>query len=132
MSSQDVTHRDAPPARGLPVLVALLALLAAGCSSAPLPDTAPPTAAREAPRTGGWVEVWADEFEGETLDRESWNVEVMPDPLNEELQYYPDRADDDPGSNVWVEDGLLVIEAQREDYRHRHHTSAQVQTQGKR
>lgn len=79
-----------------------------------------------------WQLVWADEFDAETLDRESWTVEVMPDPYNEELQYYPDRADDDPGSNVWLEDGVLVIEAREEPFEHRNYTSARLETQGKR
>jgi beta-glucanase (GH16 family) len=79
-----------------------------------------------------WSLVWQDEFDAERLDRASWNVEVMPDPFNEELQYYPDRADDTPGANVWLEDGMLVIEARREDYEHRQYTSARINTQGKR
>lgn len=79
-----------------------------------------------------WSLVWQDEFEGERLDRESWTVEVMPDPYNEELQYYPDRADDTPGANVWTEDGILVIEARREDFEHRRYTSARINTKGKR
>jgi len=79
-----------------------------------------------------WDLVWQDEFTAERLDRESWTVEVMPDPYNEELQYYPDRADDTPGANVWLEDGMLVIEARREDYEHRQYTSARINTKGKR
>jgi beta-glucanase (GH16 family) len=79
-----------------------------------------------------WQVVWQDEFDGPRLDRESWTVEVMPDPHNEELQYYPDRADDTPGANVWVENGALVIEARREDFEHRHYTSARLITKGKR
>lgn len=80
----------------------------------------------------GWELVWADEFDGATLDRASWTVERMPDPHNEELQYYPDRADGDPGSNVWLEDGMLVIEAREEKYEHREYTSARINTRGKR
>jgi beta-glucanase (GH16 family) len=78
------------------------------------------------------VPAWADEFEADVLDRESWTVEVMPDPHNEELQYYTDRADGDPGANVWLEDGVLVIEARREDFEHRRYTSARIDTRGKR
>jgi beta-glucanase (GH16 family) len=79
-----------------------------------------------------WNLVWQDEFEGERLDRANWTVEVMPDPYNEELQYYPDRADHTPGANVWIENGVLVIEARREDFAHRHYTSARINTKGKR
>jgi beta-glucanase (GH16 family) len=84
------------------------------------------------PRDAGWELVWADEFEAARLDRESWTVEVMPDPYNEELQYYPDRADDAAGANVWLEDGVLVIEAREEKYEHRDYTSARIKTEGKR
>ena len=79
-----------------------------------------------------WELIWQDEFEGERLDRNSWTVELMPDPYNEELQYYPDRADDSPGANVWIENGILIIEARREDFEHRHYTSARINTHGKR
>jgi beta-glucanase (GH16 family) len=84
------------------------------------------------PAPNSWDLIWQDEFEGERLDRNSWTVEVMPDPYNEELQYYPDRADDTPGANVWIENGILIIEARREDFEHRHYTSARINTKGKR
>jgi beta-glucanase (GH16 family) len=84
------------------------------------------------PATPSWTLVWQDEFDAPPLDRASWTVELMPDPFNEELQYYPDRADDAPGANVWIEDGILVIEARREDFEHRHYTSARINTKGKR
>jgi beta-glucanase (GH16 family) len=79
-----------------------------------------------------WELVWADEFDGAALDQGSWTPEVMPDPFNEELQYYTDRVDDAPGANAWLEDGALVIEARREDFEHRRHTSARLITKGKR
>ncbi|MFQ6045025.1 MAG: family 16 glycosylhydrolase [Gemmatimonadales bacterium] len=88
--------------------------------------------AGDGPAAETWVLLWQDEFEGARLDRDSWTVEVMPDPYNEELQYYPNRADDTPGANVWLEDGVLVIEARREDFEHRHYTSARINTKGKR
>jgi beta-glucanase (GH16 family) len=110
------------------VLLGAVALLVVGCIS--------PSAVRREPPdrhpAPGWELVWSDEFEGDTLDRASWTVEVMPDPHNEELQYYPDRADRDPGANVWLEDGVLVIEARREDFEHRRYTSARINTRGKR
>lgn len=80
---------------------------------------------------GAWRLVWEESFDGERLDRSSWNVEVMPDPHNEELQYYPDRTDDHPEANIWLEDGMLVIEARREDYAHRRYTSGRINTKGK-
>ncbi len=80
----------------------------------------------------GWELVWADEFDGARIDRESWTPEVMPDPYNEELQYYTDRVDGDPGANAWLEDGALVIEARAEPFEHRRYTSARLITKGKR
>ncbi len=79
-----------------------------------------------------WELVWQDEFDGSLLDGANWNIRLMPDPYNEELQYYPDRPSNSPGANVRVEDGRLVIEARREDFEHRKYTSARVNTKGKR
>jgi beta-glucanase (GH16 family) len=56
----------------------------------------------------------------------------MPDPYNEELQYYTDRVDTAPGANAWLESGMLTIEARREDFAHRRYTSARLITKGKR
>lgn len=56
--------------------------------------------------------VWADEFEGEALDKEAWHVvkgNGCPKLCgfgNNELQFYRDRK-----KNLRVEDGKLVIEA---------------------
>ncbi len=88
----------------------------------------------EPPEDGlfGWALVWADEFDGAVIDQGSWTPEVMPDPFNEELQYYTDRVDGQPGANAWLEDGVLVIEARREDFEHRQYTSARLITKGKR
>ena len=79
-----------------------------------------------------WELAWADEFNGSVIDQSTWTPEVMPDPFNEELQYYTDRIDSDPGANAWVENGALIIEARREDFAHRQHTSARLITKGKR
>lgn len=79
-----------------------------------------------------WELAWSDEFDGSAIDQATWTPEVMPDPPNEELQYYTDRVDGDPGANAWLEDGALIIEARREDFEHRHHTSARLITKGKR
>jgi beta-glucanase (GH16 family) len=84
----------------------------------------------EAPE--GWLLEWSDEFDLWQVDPTSWTAEVMPDPFNEELQYYTDRVDDAPGKNLWLEDGSLVIEARAEAYEHRHYTSGRLISQGKR
>ena len=79
-----------------------------------------------------WELVWADEFEVPAIDAANWTAVVVADPYNEELQYYTDRTDGAAGANAWVEDGALVIEARRERYEHRHHTSARLESKGKR
>lgn len=94
----------------------------AGCVSAPAPH----------PPAENWKLVWADEFDGENIDTSAWTSLVMPDPYNEELQYYTGLTDDAPGSNAWQRDGVLVIEAREEKYEHRKYTSARLITKGKK
>ena len=113
------------------ITVFCLALLAVASGCRPVAE-APPAATEPAAPESRWDLVWADEFDGAQLDRESWTVEMMPDPFNEELQFYPDRTDDHPDANIWLEDGVLIIEARREDYEHRRYTSGRIKTQGKR
>lgn len=108
------------------VSMAVIVVLFAGCGFGDSP--APPLS----PEPTGWQLVWADEFDGAEIDRASWTPEVMPDPYNEELQYYTERVDDDAGANAWLEDGALVIEARGEEFEHRRHTSARLITKGKR
>lgn len=49
--------------------------------------------------------MWNDEFEGNTLDRSNWNVELHePGWVNSELQAYVDSED-----NIKVEDGVLKL-----------------------
>ena len=78
-------------------------ILASACSTGESPATSDPAA------PPGWELVWADEFDGDVIDQSNWSSVVMPDPFNEELQYYTDRIDDQPGANAWVEDGSLII-----------------------
>ncbi|MDD3191913.1 MAG: glycoside hydrolase family 16 protein [Bacilli bacterium] len=72
----------------------------------------------------GWVPVWCDEFEGETVDLTKWNLVDDVWRNNEELQYYsPD--------NIFVEDGKLVIEARKETLSDKEYTSGRMNTQYK-
>lgn len=76
--------------------------------------------------------VWSDEFEGETLDPNTWERQVGTGTLyglppgwgNNELQYYTD----DP-SNGFVADGMLHIVARENDQGHAF-TSARIRTKG--
>jgi beta-glucanase (GH16 family) len=75
----------------------------------------------------GWELVWSDEFDGEGIDPERWvHATGGWGWGNAELQYYTDRPE-----NSRLEDGMLVIEARREEKRvqGREYTSARLKTQ---
>jgi beta-glucanase (GH16 family) len=77
-------------------------------------------------RQAGWVLDWHDEFDGTKLDAGKWVAETGGHGWgNQELQYYTGRPD-----NLRVEDGKLVIEARREDYKGSRYTSARIKTAG--
>lgn len=76
--------------------------------------------------TGGYTLVWADYFDGTSLDNTSWNVEVNGNGGgNNELQYYA-------AENVAVADGCLILTAKREESHGKHFTSGRLNTKGKR
>lgn len=59
-----------------------------------------------------WVQVWSDEFNGNSIDRSKWQFEIGGSGWgNNELEYYTDRS-----QNAFVSGGNLVIQALREDY----------------
>lgn len=75
--------------------------------------------------TEDWQLVWQDDFNGNTLDRDIWNIEVNGDGGgNNELQYYCEKA-------VSVADGNLVITATKENYNGKQCTSGRLNTLGK-
>ena len=72
----------------------------------------------------GYKLMWEDDFNGDTLDTDSWNVELHdPGWVNAELQAYVN----DP-KNIYVKDGNLVIQAIKEG---NSYTSGRVNTQNK-
>lgn len=76
---------------------------------------------------GEYVLVWSDEFEGTALDTTKWNIEVTGGGGgNGEQQYYTARPE-----NLRVEDGVLVIEAKKENYQGKEYTSGRINTKGK-
>ena len=79
------------------------------------------------PRADDWRLTWSDEFEGDEVDSSNWNIEEWePGRVNDEDQAYTARA-----RNLRIEDGVLVIEAHREDYEGARYTSARIQGSGK-
>ncbi len=72
-----------------------------------------------------WVCTWSDEFNGDSLNTEHWNVEVNGDGGgNQEAQYY--RAE-----NITVDDGSLKITAKKENYLGKTYTSGRINSRYK-
>ncbi|MEI8271115.1 MAG: family 16 glycosylhydrolase [Paludibacter sp.] len=59
---------------------------------------------------GGYSLVYADEFDGTTLDLTKWNIQVGY-AANQEQEYYTDGT-----NNIRVENGNLIITAKKENY----------------
>lgn len=71
--------------------------------------------------------VWAEEFDGDALNLDDWTIEVNGSGGgNNELQYYTDRSE-----NIRVADGMLTIEARKEDYLGKDYTSGRIVTKNK-
>jgi beta-glucanase (GH16 family) len=68
-----------------------------------------------------WELLWADEFTGATLDAASWIAVDGASNVNNELQYYTP-------SDVYLEDGSLVLRSQRRTMGGRAYTSGEVRT----
>ncbi len=79
-------------------------------------------------RAEDWQLAWSDEFDANGPPNENnWTIEEWAaGVVNDEDQAYTSRA-----RNVRVEDGHLVIEADREDYQGALYTSARLQSAGK-
>lgn len=69
--------------------------------------------------------VWSDEFDGNGLNLDYWNIETNGDGGgNNELQYYCDRG-------VSVSNGNLILTATKETYQGKTCTSGRINSQGK-
>ena len=76
----------------------------------------------------GYELVWNDEFDGDSIDRSNWTYDIGGWGWgNGEAQYYTDRPE-----NARVQNGLLVIEADSEQFEGSYYTSARLLTQGLR
>jgi len=68
-----------------------------------------------------WQQVWADEFDGATIDRSVWRFDSGP--ANDNIHYFTDRPE-----NARIEDGTLHIIALEETYQGYNYTSALLKT----
>lgn len=75
--------------------------------------------------------VWEDNFDGNTLDKNKWDVEVNKDGGgNNELQYYT-RDNVSVGTEPVSGTSCLIITAKKENYQGRTCTSGRIRTYGK-
>ena len=71
--------------------------------------------------------VWSDEFTGSTISSANWGFDLGGGGWgNNELENYTNRS-----VNARIENGMLVIEARRENFGGNAYTSARMKTQGK-
>ncbi len=81
----------------------------------------------------GYSLVWEDQFSGTSLDVNAWshqNGDGCPNVCgwgNNELEYYTDRP-----SNLFFQDGKLIIEATKEAFGGKQYTSSKILTAGKK
>ncbi|MBQ7696978.1 MAG: family 16 glycosylhydrolase [Paludibacteraceae bacterium] len=72
--------------------------------------------------------VWADEFDGAALDESVWGYNIGGSGWgNNEKQYYTSRPE-----NIRVQNGMLEIEARKEQYQNNDYTSARIMSKGKK
>jgi len=115
------------------------AVLFLGCAPKPVvhetavPATEAPASAvapTETPDPTSWNLIWSDEFDqsnGSAPDPAKWNHQTGGAGWgNGELQYYSDRTE-----NAYIQDGMLVIQANQEYMLGRDYTSARLTTQFK-
>ncbi len=83
---------------------------------------------RQPTDTSPWALLWSDEFNKDgAVDADKWNIETWPArKVNNEDQTYTTRA-----KNLRIKDGLLVIEAHKEDYAGAKYSSARINSAGK-
>ena len=73
--------------------------------------------------------LWNDEFDGTVIDTSKWTFEIGTGSSgwgNNEKEYYTGRKE-----NAYVQDGILHIRANKEDYEGSGYTSARMITKGK-
>ncbi|HOV25814.1 MAG TPA: carbohydrate binding domain-containing protein [Pseudobacteroides sp.] len=75
-------------------------------------------------QTKEYTLVWSDDFDGDSLNLDNWNVADTNVVYNNELEAYKT-------ANAYVQDGNLILEAKKENYLGKNYTSGKVFTKGK-
>lgn len=83
---------------------------------------------RDIPQYEGYYLLWHDEFDGDSLNKDIWNIDIrMPGATNNELQEYTESPD-----NVFIRDGKLVLKAiKTQKYGKDYYTSGKVSARKK-
>jgi beta-glucanase (GH16 family) len=121
--------------------VAILLTLV-GCRQAPVPPTRTPApSATDTPQPPtptptlvNWNLIWSDEFDahdGSGPNPDKWRVSDTPASVNGELEYYTPRLKNVHIENPAGTNGMLVIQALKENYETREYTSGSLNTRGK-
>ena len=77
---------------------------------------------------GDYKLVWSDEFDGTALDETVWSYNTGGSGWgNNEKQYYTSRTE-----NIRVKNGMLEIEARKEQYENNEYTSARIMSKSKK
>lgn len=114
-----------------PLILTLATLALAGCVACTQERNTPGPVTQQAIEDKQWefesTPVWADEFNNNGLpDPTKWSYDVGGDGWgNQELQFYTE------GRNARVSNGILTIEARRENMGANQYTSARMVTRGK-
>ena len=103
-------------------LLLCISFIISSCNNNAAENTAGTDAA---PQMNGYQLVWADEFDGNSIDTTSWNFEKGGHGWgNHEQEYYQ-------AANASVSNGNLVITGKKENIDSSHYTSARMTTKGK-
>jgi beta-glucanase (GH16 family) len=92
------------------------------CTKAQNTPAAPTNVAAVPP--AGYKLIWADEFNGSSVDATKWNIDNGNPHVNNEKEYYQ-------AANAKVENGNLVITAKQENKEGQLYTSAKLNSMGK-
>ncbi|GFZ29517.1 hypothetical protein CSC2_00430 [Clostridium zeae] len=92
--------------------------------------TSIPATTAKASINDGWVQVWADEFNsanGSAVDTSKWSFDTGAGGWgNNELENYTNRT-----QNAYMQDGSLILQANKENYNGSQYTSARIITKNK-